>query len=244
MSNILYKHNDFEINKYHNLYFRIVKNAQSKDNSKNYHETHHIIPKSLEGKDDILNLVILTAREHFLCHYLLCKFVKNQSKYKMLHAFNLMSNVKSKEQKRYVNSRLYESLKSQISEAASIRQKEFSNSLSSSERKKLFGSSGKKNGMFGTSRTGKNNPFFGKKHSSKTKNKLSELAKIRPNYTIDTIWVNNGKNNKRVKGNIPDGYSKGQLPQPHITCPHCLKSGDAGNMKQWHFNKCKFKKSQ
>lgn len=27
--------------------------------------------------------------------------------------------------------------------------------------------------------------------------------------------------------------------KPIVTCPHCFKVGDIGNMKQWHFDKCK-----
>jgi len=28
---------------------------------------------------------------------------------------------------------------------------------------------------------------------------------------------------------------------PMVTCPHCLKEGDVGNMARWHFNNCKQK---
>ncbi len=30
-------------------------------------------------------------------------------------------------------------------------------------------------------------------------------------------------------------------PRPLATCPHCLKTGGSPQMKQWHFDKCKFK---
>ena len=36
-----------------------------------YYETHHIIPRSEGGKNTPDNLVNLTAREHFLIHWLL-----------------------------------------------------------------------------------------------------------------------------------------------------------------------------
>lgn len=38
-----------------------------------YCEKHHIIPKSLGGSDDQSNLIMLTAREHFIAHRLLLK---------------------------------------------------------------------------------------------------------------------------------------------------------------------------
>lgn len=36
-----------------------------------YFESHHIIPKSLGGSNDIKNRVLLTAKEHYVCHHLL-----------------------------------------------------------------------------------------------------------------------------------------------------------------------------
>lgn len=41
--------------------------------SSNYYENHHIIPRSLNGSNSSENLVLLTAREHFICHWLLVK---------------------------------------------------------------------------------------------------------------------------------------------------------------------------
>jgi hypothetical protein len=38
-----------------------------------YTETHHIIPKCLGGSNDYWNLIVLTAKEHFICHLLLCE---------------------------------------------------------------------------------------------------------------------------------------------------------------------------
>ena len=38
-----------------------------------YFETHHKIPLSLGGNNDVSNLVNLTAREHYIAHLLLVK---------------------------------------------------------------------------------------------------------------------------------------------------------------------------
>lgn len=99
---------------YQKIYTKIVERAQSESRSKNnqYYEKHHIIPRSLGGSNKKDNLVLLTAREHFLCHVLLVKMYRNnQNNYKkMLHALMLMKGSNSK-QKRYINSKLYESMK-------------------------------------------------------------------------------------------------------------------------------------
>lgn len=42
-----------------------------------YFESHHIVPKSLGGSDDNSNLVLLTAKEHYIAHLLLYKHYKN-----------------------------------------------------------------------------------------------------------------------------------------------------------------------
>lgn len=61
---------------YLKIYEQIITNAKSLPRKKKngiYYEKHHIIPKCLGGTNDNENLVLLTAREHFLCHKLLHK---------------------------------------------------------------------------------------------------------------------------------------------------------------------------
>lgn len=54
-----------------------------------YWEKHHVIPKCMNGSDDDSNLVLLTAKEHYIAHLLLVKiYPKNE---KLKHAFVAMS---------------------------------------------------------------------------------------------------------------------------------------------------------
>ena len=61
------------------IYNNIIVNAKYKNrirlrkNQKGYiyYEKHHILPRCLGGKNDAENLVLLTAKEHFVCHKLL-----------------------------------------------------------------------------------------------------------------------------------------------------------------------------
>ena len=78
-----------------------------------YYETHHIIPKSLGGTDTVENLVNLTAREHFICHALLIRFLTGHDKYKMEWAFHQLCtwSPNSVHKEKYVNARLYEFFK-------------------------------------------------------------------------------------------------------------------------------------
>lgn len=107
----------FNKTKYVKYYYHIINIARSQTRSKNdqiYYESHHIIPKCFGGSDEDHNLVLLTAREHFLCHWLLTKMVNNTfHKQKMLHAFSGMFNWK---EKRSLSSRQFEIIKTAVSQ--------------------------------------------------------------------------------------------------------------------------------
>ena len=78
-------------NKYYYTYKNIILTAMSEQRIKNngvYYEKHHIFPRSISPKikNNRKNLVLLTAREHFLCHKLLTKFTIGSYREKMIHA--------------------------------------------------------------------------------------------------------------------------------------------------------------
>lgn len=108
---------------YKKVYENIINNR--KQNSfYGYTETHHILPKSLGGKDDKENLVDLSAREHFICHLLLIKMYPEGSVewIKMMKAFTCMMFRQSSNQQRYLNSRWYSFYREKFSKAQSINQ--------------------------------------------------------------------------------------------------------------------------
>ena len=99
---------------YHKIYNQIITKAKNRYID-GYIEYHHVVPKCLGGEDSKENLVALTAREHFICHQLLCEIYPNESKLK--HALFLMSNGKQKKKdKQYkISSRTYQRLKLEYS---------------------------------------------------------------------------------------------------------------------------------
>lgn len=134
--------------KYSKWYYQIISNAKARILS-DYSEIHHIIPKSLGGSNDLENLVKLTAREHFICHWLLTKMVTGEARHKMLAALVRMSVQKNRNQQRIKpNSRLYEKIRSNWA-------KEHSKWLT---------------GRF----LGEKNPNFGNKMSEEVKNFIRE----------------------------------------------------------------------
>ena len=81
-------------NKYTNIYYSIIDSAMSRTLLAGYTERHHIIPKSLGGTNSSDNLVVLTAKEHFICHRLLTKMTTGKHKAKMINAAWALANLK------------------------------------------------------------------------------------------------------------------------------------------------------
>lgn len=84
-------------NKYQKVYFQIINfRRNNKIPETSYSEVHHIIPKSIGGQNNKSNLIAVTAREHFILHWLLTKMCEGQHKYKMLEAFSIFQNNKKR----------------------------------------------------------------------------------------------------------------------------------------------------
>lgn len=108
---------------YEKVYYQIINKAIFEENKAIrykgngvYYEIHHIIPKSLNGTDNKNNLVLLTAREHFICHWLLVKrYDKNTNeRNKMLFAFHRMCYSMTGE--RVNNSKCFEKYRIELNE--------------------------------------------------------------------------------------------------------------------------------
>ena len=81
-------------NKYTALYYKIIASAQERNHIKilnDGYQTHHIIPRCFGGTNDLTNLVVLTYKEHRVCHHLLINMTSNDAKYKMMYAYKLFN---------------------------------------------------------------------------------------------------------------------------------------------------------
>jgi hypothetical protein len=159
---------------YQRIYNQIIEKARSENrvrNSEIYYEMHHIVPRFLKGCDEQTNLVLLTAREHYICHWLLARLYSNNKK--AIYAFWMMSTGGSKVQLRYKpSSRVYE------------------------EAKELFKLSDRKHSQESRdrkSRRMKGKPGFmlGKSHSKETieKIKQSNKGKLRSEETKNKMSI-------------------------------------------------------
>lgn len=85
----------FMQNKYTKWYFGIINSAKERNTVKvrnDGNQTHHIVPRSLGGADEKENLVVLSYKEHKVCHRLLIKMLKGEAMYKMMYAYKFFEH--------------------------------------------------------------------------------------------------------------------------------------------------------
>lgn len=89
-------------------YNKLVKTRRALNRKKGYelyYEKHHIVPRWLGGKDTKNNLVLLTAKEHYVAHLLLWKHYRDRSS---ALAFHKMTKSTNKHQQRKFTARQFE----------------------------------------------------------------------------------------------------------------------------------------
>ena len=91
----------YKNNKYTRWYINIIRRAQSRPIPQEYTEKHHIIPRCMGG----LEMVVLTSKEHFICHVLLIRMTEGKNRRNMLYALRMMTV--TRQDKRYT-SRIFE----------------------------------------------------------------------------------------------------------------------------------------
>jgi hypothetical protein len=97
---------------YSRVYNCIVLRAKNR-HIEGYTERHHVVPRCMGGTNDVDNLVDLTAREHFVCHWLLIRIYPESLK--LAYAFNLMWASSKRLQKHTPSSRAYREAKEHLS---------------------------------------------------------------------------------------------------------------------------------
>lgn len=163
-------------NKYLKWYMSIIDKALSESRFKNkvvYYELHHILPKSIfpEFKTDKTYMVFLTAREHYIVHLLLCRlFIHKSHTIKMKNA--MIRFIKG-------NIAPYSRCYSLAKAAAIQRNKE--RTISNSQKEKMS-----------KRMSGKNNPFYGKKHTKESIEKIILANENTKNIRSEKL---SGKNN-------------------------------------------------
>ncbi|QHB42491.1 homing endonuclease [Dickeya phage Ds23CZ] len=87
----------------------VVACDKSNSGSSAYLEHHHIDPLCMGGEDKPYNICSLTARQHFIAHWMLSRLYPDNLK--ILQAFNIMFHGTTRVSRNHFNSKAYETLK-------------------------------------------------------------------------------------------------------------------------------------
>lgn len=217
---------------YNKIYDQLIAKARSEDRNKNgvmYYEAHHIIPKCLGGTGIVSqwkthpNIVLLTAREHFIAHKLLVEIYPDDKK--IFYGLWMMYCYKNEYQERYYNYSSTEYERNKIRRAALVSEEKKglvpwnTGKKLSEEHKRKIGESGKGN----KSNLGKklseehkkniSDGGKGKKRSDSTKLKMSEskLGKKRSEEFKDRMREIASNRSEETRKKISDS-KKGKTP--------------------------------
>ena len=93
---------------YEKIYQHLCNRSLTRKWEKFTYEKHHIIPRCMGGTDDSENITVLTYREHYIAHWLLCKIHANHVG--INYAFLCMLR-KQPTGKRLITSKIYDTIK-------------------------------------------------------------------------------------------------------------------------------------
>jgi hypothetical protein len=199
-------------NKYYTWYYNIINRSKTTP-PVGYSERHHIIPKSMGGSDCKENIVRLTAREHFICHWLLTKITQGLDKQRMFHALACFTKPIQNRPKIKINSKLYQQIKIESSRYLSLNRKGWATRPAGTYR-----------------------------HSPETRAKQSASAKgiiKRPkgyNHSPETIELMKKNRLGKNVGSTPWNKGLSQI------CTHCGKTV-GGTLNRWHGDNCRHRPS-
>jgi len=227
---------------YLNRYLRLISLAQHQIVDDSYVEIHHILPESMGGLNIDSNLITLSARQHYLAHWMLWKAYGSKE---MTAAFFSMSNQSNSHQirERRITSRTYDRLRA-----------EFSKHISKSTTELWT------------------NPEYRQKHDARNKTEKTKLLRSKKAKELwkDPIYVSKlleSRTQARLEGKIRTDHSKCSQPgdlnpmkRPEVrakntgdnhyskregyvlpSCIHCGITASITNIKRWHNDNCKHK---
>jgi hypothetical protein len=227
-------------NHYLNRYFKLISYAINFPQSTDYNEDHHILPESMGGSNNTSNLVMLSARQHYLAHWMLWKAYKSKE---MTSAFFAMSNQNNQYQgrTRRITSRTYEILRKEFSRIISTsttdlwqnheyRQKHI-NTNNTVETKILRSQKAKE--------LWKDNEYRKKQHLSRKEAWASGRFKRDHSKCGSKGDANVAKRPEVRAKNTGSNHYSNREGYIKPTCDHCGITSTPTNIKRWHNNNCK-----
>jgi len=230
---------------YSKIYDQLINDAIANPKSDKYKETHHIIPKCMGGLDIKNNLVKLTARQHFLAHWLLYKIYKTSA---LVYAWHSMCRIGPGQECRKINSHMFQYCKKQRSAILSATSKGKDNHFygkthTDEVKSKLSELQRKLKTWENRSETHSRNLLISQKKSKTLEHRAKigrgGLIMLQNINTLEIIRV--PKTDTRVNMNVWVNPRKIVAEKKH-KCEQCDMVTSAGNLKRWHNDNCKKRK--
>ena len=223
-----------------NRYIKFINSINNPDNA--IVEVHHILPKSMGGKNNSDNLIKLTPRQHYIAHWMLWKAFETKE---TTAAFFSMCNQTNQHQSRNfrISSSMYESLKIEFKRhikgiaeelwSDPVYRKKHQDSNASEHTKKLRSEKAKELWQ---------NPDYREKL---TESRKAAWAEGRVNRDHSKCGTKGEKNpakrpDVKAKNSGPNHYSNREGYVKPI-CPHCGIQSTPTNITRWHGDNCKKK---
>lgn len=194
---------------HHDRYQRFIAAKVERPRPQGYVERHHIVPVSMGGSDHPSNLIYLTAREHFLAHWMLWKAYRNRAMAAAFSSMRCLSNINLKRDFR-MTSRAFESARIATSEAST----EYWSAPVNRERQSSVAK------MYGLGKAPKTQlQLEASVRRGKAASADPEVLRKRSLSMSQKVWMTKGEINKRVAKEDVDalgseGWVRGRFIKP------------------------------
>lgn len=246
---------------YRSIYEALVSRAVGRV-ADGYTETHHITPKCLGGTDSPDNLVKLTAREHYLAHWLLAKWHKDPKlvfawrsmaldplgKRYTSHTFKYAKEAWAREMSaknkgvKFSPERIANLSKAHMGQVAWNKGLTMPKSDGYHQRRAEYYANPKACAICGGAvpyrmRLRKNRQYCSRDcyfSDPETKNNLKPKNPVKPNSgSFKPGNVISEETANKISAKLTG------MKRPVGVCPHCGKEGALSLLKRWHFDNCK-----
>lgn len=229
---------------YLRIYHELCKDAQQNPKLDSYKELHHIKPLCMGGTDEKSNLVKLTAKQHFIAHWLLYKAYKTP---KLAYAWYAMCRIGKGQSPRRINSRYFKLAKENRARVLSENSKGSNNnffgkhhstdtratlSRKAKQRGKIWTDEGRQSWIENVAK--KNNSELQKKVAA---SQFKGLTVLQNTITKEIIRV--PKEHVHMYDKALWLNPRKITPEARNKCLYCNIITTNANLKRWHMEKCK-----
>lgn len=210
-----------------------------------YTECHHIVPKCLGGDNSKSNLVMLSAKQHFVAHHLLFKIHGGS---KLANAWYAMCRIGRGQSERSVNARMFDKVKRKRSELLSIESigplNHFFGKKHSDESRYKMSVAQKELRLWENRSEEHQKALLTAQKLPKTPEHKSKIGRkgmimLQSIITGDIIRVDQSD----VRISSEEWVNPRKLnPELKRKCAHCDIVTTSANLKRWHNDKCKQRK--